>query len=102
MEKNERGFDLEAVYDAEIAPLMSKIIEVCKKHKMPMFATFLYKNNPAEDDNGLCTTNLMFEKERPVPEEILNLEPSIRAEYKALRMRVTGADGSIEDTVILP
>jgi hypothetical protein len=101
MESNEQGFDLEAVYDAEIAPLMTKIIEVCKTHKMPMFATFLYMNDPADGSDGVCTTNLMFDKERPVPECMLKLEPSIRISYSALRMRVTRGDGTAEDTVIL-
>jgi hypothetical protein len=96
------AFDLESVYDEEIAPLMTKIIEVCRAHKMPMFATFLYQNDPDGDDS-VCTTNLMFEKERPVPEKILNLERSLRQPRgPAMRMRVTKGDGSIEDTVIIP
>lgn len=32
--------DKEDVYDQEIAPLMTQIIDICKKHQMPMFATF--------------------------------------------------------------
>lgn len=93
-------FDLEAVYDSEIAPLMTLIIEICKAHKLPMFATFLYMNDPDGDD-GVCTTNLMFE-DRPIPEKLLNLARSLRSSAPMLRMRVTKGDGSIEDTVILP
>lgn len=96
-----KAFDLEAIYDAEIAPLMSKIIDICKAHKLPMFATFVCANDP-DDENVLCTTNLMFSDERPVPDEIRRLEPSLRP-APMLRMRVTDpAKGTIEDTIIIP
>lgn len=36
------ALDNEAIYDQEIAPLMSQIIDICKKHQIPMFATFEY------------------------------------------------------------
>jgi hypothetical protein len=97
------AFDLEAIYDAEIAPLMTKIIEVCQAHKMPVFATFLYRNDPITGGNGLCTTNLMFEKERPVPQCLLRLEPSLRDfGFKPFRLSVTNSDGSKEEHVIFP
>lgn len=98
---NTKRFDLEAVYDAEIAPLMTEIIGICNKHKLPMFATFLYANDPDGDD-GVCTTNLMF-KERPIPEKLMALAPSVMpSRAPMLRMRVTKGDGSVEDTVIMP
>ena len=95
------GFDLENIYDAEIAPLMAKIISICKEHKLPMFATFLYASDGENDD--YCTTNLPF-KERTIPDALASLEPIIRGHNRgpALRMRVTKGDGSIEDTVIIP
>lgn len=99
MDKNE-PFDLEDVYDEQIAPLMTKIIDICKEHKLPMFATFLYLNDP-EGDDGICTTNLMF-PERPIPAQLLRLVDTVKPMRRAaMRMRVTKADGSIEDTVIL-
>lgn len=95
------GFDLEDVYDSEIAPLMTKIIDICKAHKLPMFATFLYMNDPDESGgDSACTTNLMFE-ERPIPEKLLNLARSLRPQRSMLRMRVTKSDGVIEETVVL-
>ena len=93
-------FDLEAVYDSEIAPLMTKIIEICKAHKLPMFATFLFANDPDGED-GLCTTNLMF-KERPIPHELLQLEPSIRHSSLGMKLTIRDKDGKItEQTVII-
>ncbi len=47
-------FDLEAVYDEQIAPLMTQIIEICKRHSLPMAATFEYAN----DD--FCTTTIPY------------------------------------------
>jgi hypothetical protein len=62
-------FDLESVYDEEIFPLMSQIIAICKKHKMPMLASFCYakgKDDPS-DPEGLdyCTTSLPRDKWLP-------------------------------------
>jgi hypothetical protein len=52
---SDKIFDLEEVYDKEIAPLMTKIIEVCKAHNMPMVASFNYAC-PNENDEEMCTT----------------------------------------------
>jgi len=52
-------FDLESVYDSEIAPLMTQIIEICKRVEMPMLATFCYNKGQNTDDPegvSLCTT----------------------------------------------
>jgi hypothetical protein len=51
-------YDLEQVYDDEISPLMAKIIEICKKHSMPMVASFQYQNVP-DQGPGWCTTILV-------------------------------------------
>ena len=96
-------FDLESVYDAEIAPLMTKIIAICHEHKLPMFATFLFANDP-EGDDGLCTTNLMF-KERPIPDELLELVNLVGmgARRPALKLTVRDKNGQITDKpVIIP
>lgn len=47
-------WDLEAVYDAEIAPLMTQIIGICKAHGMPMVASFMYASN--DDGDDMCTS----------------------------------------------
>jgi len=33
-------FDLEAVYEAEIRPLMDRIRTICRKHELPYLAAF--------------------------------------------------------------
>jgi len=37
--------NLEEIHDKEISPLMEKIIEICKEHKIPMVACFNYGPN---------------------------------------------------------
>lgn len=92
------SFELEHVYDEKIAPLMTQIIAICKEHKLPMFATFLYANSDEEGD-GLCTTNLMF-PERPIPEPLLGLIDIVRR--PALRLKVKNKDGQIiEESIII-
>lgn len=51
--------DNEQIYDEQIAPLMTKIIEICKEHEIPMLCTFQY--GPEDEDEGTvpyCTTVL--------------------------------------------
>lgn len=60
-QENIEPFDLESVYDAEISPLMSQIIEICKRHNMPMVATFCYAKgrNPQDlSELDYCTTTI--------------------------------------------
>lgn len=52
-------FDLEALYDERISPLMAQILDICKQHRMPMVASFLYRRD--EDEGGdLCTSFVQF------------------------------------------
>lgn len=81
-----KDFDLEQVYDSQIAPLMEQIISVCKEHKMPMFATFFYKSD--EEDDYTCTTNLFFD-ERPNNEKLRQLEPMMRRRPGFFAMTIT-------------
>lgn len=49
----------EEVYDEEIAPLMAKILEICKRENMPMFASFAVKG---EDGSVLGCSLLLAEE----------------------------------------
>jgi len=44
----------ENIYDEDVAPLMTRIIEICQKHKIPMFASFLLE----PETDMYCTTHL--------------------------------------------
>lgn len=45
----------EAVYDAEISPLMTKIAEICTAHDIPIVAVFQYEMSD-DDRPGFVTT----------------------------------------------
>lgn len=49
----------EAVYDEQIAPLMTKIIAICNEHQIPMVAQFQYEDSE-ERGPGFVTTTLPF------------------------------------------
>ena len=40
-------YDLEAVYDEQIAPLMAQVIELCQEHQLPVIASFCYRQHEA-------------------------------------------------------
>lgn len=97
------AYDLEAIYDSEIAPLVTQLIDICRAHQMPMFATFVYQYDPETDEDGLCTTNLPFGNERSTPVAFDKLYDVIRPARPALRLTVRNKDGAITDqTIIMP
>ncbi len=55
---NLEPFDLEHIYDAEISPLMKRIIAICKEHGMQAVASFCYKIDDDGEDQEVhhCTT----------------------------------------------
>lgn len=55
MSKNE--WTEEAAYDEHISPLMTKIIAICKEHRIPMVAQFVIGHD-AEQGAFRCTTSL--------------------------------------------
>lgn len=73
-----KEFDLEAVYDNEISPLMRKIIDICNEHEMPMICSFAYEFGK-EETAGFCTT-LMNGFEDKGCGELMNAAKVIRGE----------------------
>jgi hypothetical protein len=54
-----REFDLESVYDDQIAPRIREIIAICTKHGLPMFANFqLTSGHEADGAPMYCTTRI--------------------------------------------
>lgn len=51
--------DLEAVYDAEISPLMARILEICKERSLPMFATFQLNDGEEDGEPLMCTSYIL-------------------------------------------
>ena len=54
----------EEAYDAEIAPLMTKIIEVCNREKIALVANFRL------DEDLQCTTALVSDEYQPTKDQI--------------------------------
>ena len=86
------SFDKEDVYDHEIAPLMTQLIHICKKHEIPMLAQFQYADTE-EEGPAYCTTALPIGEASPRFREIAaSLKP---AHHVALAETiVTMPDGS--------
>jgi hypothetical protein len=53
------NIDSESVYDEQIAPLMTQIIDICREHRIPMLATFQYGADAGEGGR-FCTTAIPF------------------------------------------
>lgn len=91
------NLDLESVYDEEINPLMAQILAVCKRHKMPMVASFQY----GPDD--FCTSALLSDEYEPhecLTKALSVIQPAAAAMF---RLTTRNADGLIiRDEVIVP
>ena len=93
-------YDMEDVYDTQISPLMKSIIEICKRHKMPMLATFCYaKGRAGGDPDGVsyATTNIPRGEWQP-PEiveavRIVRGGASCRPRAMAMTMSTCAKDG---------
>jgi hypothetical protein len=82
----------EEVYDAEIASLMAKIIEICRVHEIALLADFAIGT---ESDPGLkCTTALLDVAFNP-PEEMLQALAILKPKKSStIMLTETKADGS--------
>jgi hypothetical protein len=54
MEEHEY-FNLEQIYDEQVAPLIAQIVALCEEHRLPMMASFIYEHSE-ETGTGACTT----------------------------------------------
>ncbi len=67
----------EEAYDAELFPLMSQVIEVCKRHGIPVFAAF--EITDADDEEpGWCTTSIVPADSSPQLLDIARRWESVR------------------------
>jgi hypothetical protein len=58
----------EEIYDQQISPLMAKIIECCREHKIAFVATYSLSS---QDDEGLQCTSALPEDDCEPPEHYL-------------------------------
>lgn len=81
----------EDVYDNEINPLMARIIEICKRHEIPVLATFQY-TEPGEEA-GFCTTSIPFGHEADALRETRSAWNAKRNAPALSVTETTGPDG---------
>ena len=56
------------IYDAEISPLMAKILEICKREKIGMLCSFCF--GQGEDGETQCCTSAMLGGDYPTSESL--------------------------------
>lgn len=81
-----KSFNKEAVHDSQITPLMEQIIAICKKHKIPMLATFNYARLAKDGGTDMmCTTCLdgVNGYQPPAMLKALNVIRNCTAEFAA-------------------
>ena len=95
-----KEFDLEQVYDEKIAPLMAQIIAICNEHKMPMGASFCFRNGEDEGEE-YCSTFNAHEKERGKSEYMDGLWEAINPSRRssALNMTVRNGNGDVTEMI---
>lgn len=76
----------EGEYDALIAPLMREILQVCKSHDIPMFATFQFSSadDAAEIGAGWCTSKIVPDQPGVERERLHNLDRVARHGWRAV------------------
>jgi len=90
------GENNEAVYDNEIAPLMTRIIEICKAHHIPVTATFEYA------PGDFCSTFIPFGGESPCHQQARD---AICPPARSITITTKNADGSptvIDHIIVVP
>lgn len=60
------GWDKEAIYDAEIAPLVEQIIAICNRESLPLLLSVVYRESDDTGDgiSSACTTHLPGPREK--------------------------------------
>lgn len=88
--------DNESIYDEQIAPLMSQIIAICKRHEIPMAATFEYA------PGDFCSTAIGQTGQSVSIGKVITAVIALSRGPSPLQITTTSADGSKVIEVILP
>ena len=63
----------EPIYDEKIAPLMDKIIEICKENGISMFANFKIADATEYEEDYYCTTCLQGDNQPDIHRNLFNV-----------------------------
>lgn len=97
-------FDLKAVYDEQINPLMAQIIKICNEHNMPFVASFQYGHSE-EEGAAFCSSAMLPLKQRPVADELQQAFEIIKPKRRPPTLMITtrDKDGNVTQmTAIVP
>ena len=76
----------EEIYDAQISPLMTQIIAICKEHKIAAVASFAI---PIPEDDGLCCTTVLLSEDMDPPEQFLKARDALYEKLPFFAITVT-------------
>jgi hypothetical protein len=98
-----KTFDLEKVYDEQVAPLMAQVIQICRDNELPFVADFLYKNDEEDGEQYCTSTFIPAAKTHGKSEHMEALWDVVkpRRSPSALHMRISDDKGNVTDSVIL-
>jgi hypothetical protein len=91
----------EQVYDAEISPLMAQIIDICKREKIAMLASFDLGQGPESEEDGdhlMCTTAILEDSHDPAPRLISACNIIYNHSSRVAMLNVIGGDGKIKES----
>lgn len=58
-------YDLEQVYDQQISPLVTQILDICKDNKIPVVMSFAYAQDAEKDGVDLCSSGMTWPGRSP-------------------------------------
>lgn len=98
----EKSYDLEAVYDEQIFPLMKQIIEISKQNNMPFVASFQFASD-GEDEHDFCSS-ANLPKDRCIAPQLDDIYGILTRRGPApLNLTVRNKDGQVTEMIaILP
>lgn len=80
----------EEIYDNEISPLMRQILEICKRGKIAMVASFFI---PTPDDEDLMCSSCLLDEEYDAPQSYHKAMRQIRqGDNFTMAMTITSAE----------
>ena len=91
----------EEIYDSQISPLMTKIIQICKDHKIAMIMSFAL---PTDEEPGLsCSTALLNDEYEPTQTQIEAYNCIIRHTQSAVPLMIAtrNQDGDVVESIAI-
>jgi hypothetical protein len=86
----------EQIYDEQISPLMTRIIEICRSHKIPVAACFGINTDEGEDADLVCST-ILYDKDWNTPDNIKSAAKAMQQRRSMAIITTLGKDGNVKN-----